>query len=181
MPIEWGASLLASWVWSRIFCFQPKITRENGRLIARSGWRSQLFTLGFAGRQVVVDRQRKLVRIRRRSFWLVTKSRFIPFDAVHEVTYDYHDIDHGGEVLTYSHQQDDLFVVGLKLTTGEHVLLFRFYGAGDFSNNSDFPDWFFWEDKLEARLTMQNCEGESRAYAYSIAAAMGVEVGNAEP
>jgi hypothetical protein len=181
MPLETGASWLFSWLWSRIFVFQPKILRHNGQLIARSGWRSQLFTLGFAGRQIVVDRQRHLIRIRTRSFWFARKTRFIPFNAVDEVTYDHHDIDPAGETLSWSHQQDDLFTVGLKLKSGEYVTLFKYYGAGDFSNNSDFPDWFFWEDKLEARLTMQNCEGESRAYAYSIAAVIGVEVGNAGP
>jgi hypothetical protein len=180
MPIEQGASWLGSWLWSRIFVFKPRVYRRNGQLIAQSGWRSQLFSLGFGGRQVVIDRQREMVRIRKRSFWFARSTRFIPFKAVEEVTYDYHDVS-PHTYASWSHQEDDLFTVGLKLRTGEYVPLVRFYGEGDFSNDSDFPDWFFWEDKLEARLSMQNCEGESRAYAYSIAAVMGVEVGNEGP
>jgi hypothetical protein len=108
------------------------------------------------------------------------RRRYIPFDAVQEVTYDYGDVS-ASTYVSFSHQQDDLFTVGLKLKDGEHLALFRFYGAGDFSNDGPFPDWFYWEDRLEARITMQNCEGESRAYAYSIAAVIGVEVGPTEP
>ena len=176
MPIDWAISAL----WSRIFTFRPKIYREHGQLIARSDWRSQVFSFGFAGRQVVVDRVRELIRIRKRTFWIARSTRFIPFQSVEEVTYDYHDIDPSGG-WSWSHQQDDMYLVGLKLRSGEHVLLFRFYGSGDFYNEGPFPDWFYWEDILTAKITMQNTEGESRAYAGSIAAVVGVEVGSSEP
>src|SRR5512147_1535697 len=106
MPFD----LALSWAWSRIFTFRPKIVRRNGQLIARSDWRSQLFSLGFAGRQVVVDRTSRSIRIRRRIFWVVLRRRYIPFDAVQEVTYDYGDVS-ASTYVSFSHQQDDLFTV----------------------------------------------------------------------
>lgn len=171
-PVEWAFS----WVWAKVFAFSPKISRDVRKLIARSCWRSQLFTFGFAGRKVIVDPNRKLVIIRTRTFWFVRKVRFIPFDAIQEIIYTYNDIDPVGE-WAYSHQTNDLFVIGLKLEKAERVLLFRFYGTGDFSNNSDLPDWMFLGDQIESKLTMQNQEGESRAYADALSRVIGVPVG----
>lgn len=176
MPFDFAFSA----IWSRIFTFRPKIYRKDGQLIARSDWRSQFFSLGFAGRQVVVDRTRELIRIRKRTLWIARSTRFIPFKAVEAVTYDYHDVDPSGG-WAWSHQQDDLFLVGLRLQGGERLLLFRFYGSGDFVNDGPFPDWFYWEDILTAKVTMQNTEGESRAFAGSIAAVVGVDVEGSEP
>ncbi len=150
--------------------------REDRKLVARSCLRSQVFSLGFAGRKVIIDPNRKLVILRTRKLWLLRKSRFIPFDAIQEIIYTYNDIDPVGS-WSWSHQTNDLFIVGLKLEKGERVLLFRFYGTGDFSNNSDFPDWMFLGDMIEAKLTMQNQEGESRAYADSLSGIIGVPVG----
>lgn len=115
--------------------------------------------------------------MRTRTFWFYRKTRFVPFDAISQILYTYNDIDPIGD-WAYTHQQNDLFYVGLKLDRGERVLLFRFYGQGDFSNNTDWPDWFFIGDQIEAKLTMQNQEGESRAYADALSVLTGVPVGN---
>lgn len=125
---------------------------------------------------MIVDPNRKLVLIRKRTFWFARNTRFIPFDAIQEIIYTYNDIDPFGE-WSYVHQTNDLFVIGLKLEKGERVLLFRFYGTGDFSNNSDLPDWMFLGDQIESKLTMQNQEGESRAYAETLSRLIGVPVG----
>src|SRR5688572_26627494 len=92
--IEWGVS----WLTSRIFAFSPKIYCDKGLLIARTGWKANLFSFGFGGRSVAVDRNREMIRLRKRSWWFAINSRFIPFNAVQEITYGYSDLDPAADI-----------------------------------------------------------------------------------
>ena len=104
----------------------------------------------------------------------------MPFNAIKSVTYTYGDLD-PSQHWAWAHQTNDLFTVGLWLHSGEEVPLFRFYGSGDFQNEGPFPDWWYWDEKIEAQLSMGNQEGESRAYASILSAMIGVEIDNPLP
>lgn len=175
-PIEWGLS----WIAARVFTFSPKVYCDKGLLIARTGWKANAFCLGFGGRSVSVDRNREMIRLRKRSWWFAINSRFIPFKAIEEITYGYNDVDPAGDI-SWSHQQDDLFMVGLRLHTEEEIDLVRFYGQGDFSNNSDLPDWMYWEDALEAKITRGTQEGQALSYAEMLSHVVGVPIGSRRP
>jgi hypothetical protein len=99
---------------------------------------------------------------------------------VEEVAYGYQDVD-PSRGWTWSYQQNDVYSVGLKLRGGEQVLLFRFYGEGDFVNDGPWPDWFYWDDMIEAQISKTNQEGESRAFAEVISGFLGVPVGGWMP
>lgn len=159
---------------SRITCQRPKVRKTGGKLVATSDWRAHLWSLGFGSRKVVVDPAQKIVRIFYRRFWLARTSRRIQFDWVEEVEYGYNQLNPG----FWAYQENDLFTVALKLKNGEIVVLFRFYGEGDFVNNSVFPDWFYWEDYLEAAITRGSQEGDSLGYADVVAALIGVPIGS---
>jgi hypothetical protein len=171
------AQLPLSWLWNRVVAFRPRVSKEGNVLIARSGWRSQLFCLGFAGRKVTVDPQQKIVRIHYRRFWFASTSRRIQFDWVSEVLYGYNEVAPEWGAYTES----DLFTVGLKLKTGEGVTLFRFYGAGDFVNNTIWPDWMYWDDFLTSPYLKGDQESESLLYADLLSRMIGVELTNPTP
>ncbi len=46
-----------------------------------------------------------------------------------------------------------MFSVRLRLTNGEEVLLCRFFGPGDWQNDTIWPDWMYWEEELVAGIT----------------------------
>ncbi|MBC8063983.1 MAG: hypothetical protein H7Y17_04080 [Chlorobia bacterium] len=172
-PIDWGIS----WITSRLFAFSPKVySDKKGMLIARTSWKANLFSLGFAGRSVAIDRNREMIRLRKRAFWFAKSDRFFPFASIEEVLYGYKDIDLL-QSMSWAHQQDDLFVVGLKLHTREEITLFKFYGQGDFSNDGPLPDWMYWEDILESKITKGGQEGQALTYAEIISTLVGVPIG----
>jgi hypothetical protein len=175
-PIDWSISLL----WSRLFSFSPKVYSDKGLLIARTGWKANLFCLGFGGRSVTVDRNREMIRLRKRTLWFGITSRFIPFSAIKEITYGYVDVDPTAEI-SWSHQQNDLFTVGIRLHTGEEIDFVRFYGQGDFSNDGPLPDWMYWEDVLEAKITKGTQEGQALSYAEMLSHVVQVPIGSPTP
>jgi hypothetical protein len=165
------------WITNRLFAFRPKVTKEGGLLVARSDWRSQLFSLGFASRTATVDPKLKTVRLGVRRAWVFRTWRCIEFDRIDEVLYGYNDLssDWG------AHTTADLFTVGLRLKTGEEVVLFRFYGAGDFTNAGIWPDWMYWDDFLVSPYLKGTQEGESLLYADLLSRMIGVPIGNPRP
>jgi len=165
---------------SRLFAVRPRIEKKGSVLVVSTGLRALIYSLGYGSRHVTFDPNRRLVRIRSRYLWLVHSSRFIPFDAIHEVLYSYADVSPTTS-LTWAHQQSDLFMIGLKLDKGEEITLFRFYGAGDFVNDGPWPDWMYWGDMLEAKVTMGGQEGESRMLAEVMSGLIGVPIGNPMP
>lgn len=171
-PIDWGFS----WIWNRLFAFSPEVTKSKGVLIAKTCWKANLFSFGFAGRSVTIDPARRLVRIRKRTFWFAIHSRFVPFDAIREVTYGFQELSPFSSWT--AHQEEQLFQVGLRLAPPEYVLLFRFYGHGEFVNNGIWPDWMHWDDFLESAISMNSMDGDSRAFAEVISGLIGVPIGS---
>src|SRR5262249_35171970 len=56
----------------------PRIHKEEGKLIACTGWRTRIETLGMLYRQVVVDPGKEQVTIRRRYLWCLRRGWRIP-------------------------------------------------------------------------------------------------------
>ncbi len=154
---------------------RPVIRREGAFLIIRSGWRTALFTLGGRYRKVTVDPARQIVQIKDRYFWLIIKTKVITFDRVRETIYAYTDMLSSD---WFSHDAQDLFKVGLWLKDGNQVILFRFYGQGEFVNNSIWPDWMMWEDVLAGQVVQHGMDSDSLAVAELVATMIGVPLGN---
>jgi len=138
----------------RTFSPTPEIKKEGGLLVIQSTWQTALLTLGGRHRRVAVDQKARVLRITDRRFWFFSSSRRIEFDWIDQVFYTYQDLESG----PFSHYDQDLFTVGVKLTDGKHVTLFRFFGEGSFTNVSVWPDWCYWEDNLIARTAQHNLE-----------------------
>ncbi len=96
-----------------------------------------MLSFGAIGRKVVIDPKSKIVRTNSRIFWFFRRLRRIEFDWVSEVFYCYNDL--GGNSWN-SHYEQDLYSVGIKLKDGSIVTFFRFFGEGEFSNASFWPE-----------------------------------------
>ena len=166
--------LPSAYLFSRVFAFRPVVRKAGNQLVASSDWRSQLFSLGFSGRRVVLDPAQKTIRLIIRRFWFWRTSRRIEFDWVQEVLYGYSDLSLGWS----ARQQQDLFTVGLRLKNGEELTLFRFFGEGDFVNEGIWPDWMYWQDAIVAEYTRGSQESESLLFADLVARMIGVPVSN---
>jgi hypothetical protein len=96
----------------------------------------------------------------------------LPFEKIEAVTYAYQDWARGG---SYSaHDSLDLYEVGLRLTCGDELHLFYFFGAGAFSNNGPFPDWLYWNDYVVKPTGTQ--DSESLVYVNLLSKLIGVSV-----
>lgn len=166
---------IASRVLTKAFAPRPVIRREGVFLVVESGWRTSLLTLGGRHRRVTIDPQNKIIRIQDRRFWGFTKREVITFDRVNEIIYSYNDMMASNWI---SHDSEDLFRVGLWLLDGKEIILFRFYGQGEFINNSIWPDWMMWDDILPGQIVPHNMESESLVLADILAGMIGVPVGN---
>jgi hypothetical protein len=158
----------------RIFSPRPTIKREGDLVVIRSTWRTALLTLGAVGRKVVIDPKSKVIRTNARIFWVFHRMRRIEFDWIAEVFSTYTDLGDS----YFSHFEEDLFCVGLKLKDGSHITLFRFYGQGEFINQSIWPDWMFAGDIMEGKLLPHSFEAESVGLADLLEAYLKVPVSN---
>ena len=134
----------------------PKITKVNGKLVARTHFLVGLLTLFFSNRQVVVDPARKLVTVTNRWFWFFPSRREIPFEQVRSILYDYKDVSPGS--LFSHHDAIDRYAVRLLTQDNSRVYLFSFYGDGAFQNNSGLPDWWFGGEYFFDRTGNQDQE-----------------------
>jgi hypothetical protein len=165
------------WLVSRLLRFRPRISKDGNVLIATSGWRAQICSFGFGSRKVLVDPSMKTIRIIIRSFWFNSSSTRIEFPWVEQILYEYSDWGVG----FWAYQQIDLFTVRLKLSNGEIVTLFRFFGEGDFLNESGWPDWLYWDDFALASMTKGNQERESLMFCDLLGQMIGVPIVNPLP
>ncbi|MFI5384520.1 MAG: hypothetical protein ACHQ50_00200 [Fimbriimonadales bacterium] len=163
-----------SLIFSRLVNVRPRVKKQGNLLVAVSDWKSQFWSLGFAGRKLTVDPAQKVAHLQLRRFWFFRASRRIEFDWVQEVLYGYADMSTG----FYAYQENDLFTVALQLKNGEKVTLFRFFGEGDFVNNSIWPDWMYWEDFALANYTRGDQERESLLFADLVSRMIGVPISN---
>lgn len=156
----------------RVFSLGPRVTKQDGCLIASTAWLVRVLTLGTMLQTVVVDLKKSRVLIRGRYLWLFARSRKIPFKAVTAVTYGYEDLSLGGS--WSAHNAIDSYSVGLRLYDGEDVRLFSFTGDGSFVNNGPWPDWMYWSE-----FTFDwtgNQESRSRAFVEILSTMLNVSI-----
>lgn len=144
----------------------PRMSRRGDVLIVKSHWKQQLWTLGSSSRKLEVDPHLKILRVYDRRYWLYRRIRRIEFDWISAVTWGYTPISFG----LWTRYELDLFAVGVNLKNGQRVPLFRFFGMGDFVNDSIWPDFFYWSDFLAADLARGDQTSASRALADVICA-----------
>jgi hypothetical protein len=139
----------------------PRIQKRDGKLIAQTGYRVLVPSLGLYFRKVTVDPKREKITIARRLLWCFKQTRVIPFRFVSAVFYRYSDVS-GTSNMPWSGKTFDHFIVGLRLSDNEEVPLFHFFGEGAFVNNTFLPDWLYWQEYVLDSSGTQ--EQESRAY-----------------
>ncbi|MBM3494189.1 MAG: hypothetical protein FJX72_07700 [Armatimonadetes bacterium] len=174
--LEVVGSVFVRLVIGRLFAMRPGLRARRGSLIARTSLKGALLTLGLHLREVAVDPRLQTIRIRARRAWVFGSVRRIPFDAVARVTYDWTDVNPFQHMPLAVYQELDLYTVSVVLKTGEVVDLCRFFGLGGWVNEHFMPDWVFWDDRLAAELARGSQEEASRAYAVTVARAVGVEL-----
>jgi hypothetical protein len=151
----------------------PRIRKEDGKLVARTGLAGTILTLGAAHREVTVDPKRRQVVLRRRLGWFFGTERVIPFDRISRLVYTYSDAN-PATALGLPGDTLDCYTVKLVLTGSQEVRLFRFIGEGGFENRTAIPDWYYWEDRM---FDMVGSQGqESRTYVRLLEAMLGLQV-----
>lgn len=150
------------WV-SSIFRLAPRIRREGRSLIASTSFLGFLCSLTLLQRQVRIDTEHEEVVLRSRWFWFVVRERRIPFAEVEALSYHYSDWNPLTS-LGMTGNPLDCYTVSLHLNgrRRQPVHLFRFLGAGQFTNRSGMPDWMYWKEFRHDIIGTQ--EGESRAW-----------------
>lgn len=176
--LSFGALSLLMNLFGAIFLrYEPRI-RRRGRMVAiTSGWRVLLMTLGLLHRTVLVDLDQNVLRIIDRRGWFFRKYRRIPFQRVAAIAYGYQDMAPFSSV-SAEYRQWDLYTVGIRLRDHEQVLLFRFFGQGDFMNNSLLPDWMFTDEIVITELTRGGQETRSRLLVELLSHVMNVDIQN---
>jgi hypothetical protein len=159
----------------RAFSPRPVVERNGSLIVVRSTWRTTLLTLGAVSRKVVIDPHSKIVRMSSRIFWAFDRKRVIPFDRIYEVFYTYTDLAANSMI---SHNEQDLFCVGVKLKDGAVVTFFRFFGEGEFVNESLWPDWMRADDVLLGKIAPHNLGDESSGLADLLCAYFSVPLTN---
>ena len=177
-------SFLINWVvnvlFGRLLNVRPRIRKEHEVLIADTAPHIAILTLGLKLRRVMIDPNQKAVRIFARYAWFFPRVRHIPFDVIECVLYTYRELNNMINPFSGwgAYQEQDIFLVCVRLKNGEEPILCRFYGQGAFVNNSFLPDWMYWGDEMTANLTQGTQETESQSYATTVAKLIGVDIRN---
>lgn len=164
---------ISSYLMGRLMNFAPVVSKQGDTLVIASGWRSHLFSLGAASRRITVEPQRKVLHINGRRFWFARWSRRIEFEWIQDIAYGYWSTGQGwyGEGA-----EDEMYTVGLNLKNGEEVILCRFFGSGDYYNNTIMPDWCYWGDQYSADLAHGTQNESSHALLDVLSRLLGVPV-----
>ena len=163
---------------TKAFAPRPTIKKEGVFLVIQSGWRTALLTLCGRHRRVAVDPQSKIIHVRDRRFWFFIDRKVYAFDRIQEIIYSYSDLFNSD---WFSHDSEDLFRVGFWLRDGKEIILFRFFGQGEFVNNSIWPDWMMWGDILPGQIVTRDMDSASERLANLLGQMVGVPVGNGIP
>jgi hypothetical protein len=140
--------------------------------VAKTAWRLRILLLFAMLRKVEIVPQAESVSVESRYLWLIRRQHTFPFFNINAITYGYQDDSLGSS--WNAHDSSDWFNVGLKLADGKEFHLFHFVGDGTFTNNSVFPDWMFWGERLVDLEGSQ--ERESRTFVDLLSTMIGVTV-----
>jgi len=186
---------ISTYLYRKLINIEPVVSKQGNLLMISSGWRAHLLTLGCASRQIIVDPSQKVVRIKGRRFWFGRWSRRIEFDWIQEIVYGYWHSGWGstsddgfwggsGAMSLFGYgeyTEDEMFTVALQLKNNTKVTLCRFFGSGDFVNNTVWPDWCYWGDQFLADATHGTQETSSHALVDVLSNLIQVPVVNPQP
>lgn len=121
----------------------PRLGVEGHAFVARTSWINMLITLGLWGRTVRLDPDTRALQITDRVLWLIPIRRTVRLADIDEVLYRYRDLT---DILPMMHARDaiDCYTVGIRQTNGNDIILFHFLGEGEFTNDTLWPDIFYW-------------------------------------
>ncbi len=108
----------------------PKFRAKDGQLRSRSNLVLCFLTLGLYFKRVVVDSQRKFVRIRRRVLWFMRFERQVQFSESKRIDYSYQETATSWNSLGWTQDAIDTFKVSLVLHDESWVKLWTFVGEG---------------------------------------------------
>lgn len=152
----------------------PRVSKQQGKLIAETSWWHRIFTLGTVYRQVVLRPKKKEIHLYRCYAWFFRKKQRIPFHHVEAIAYGYSD-QSGNQYFSYAHDSYDTFSVGLRLLgQPDDIHLFYFYGDGTFTNNGPWPDWMYWDDYLVDMSGTQ--QSDSKKFVELLSKMIGVSI-----
>jgi hypothetical protein len=160
----------------RLLQLPPRITRQGDVLVAETPWITHFLCLFYGSRKVLIDPTARTVKLRKRFAWFVLNEHVYRFDQILNLIADYRDWSLSQLSWSGAYRDRGIFTVELRLTTGERILLFRFYAQGDFVNDGIFPDLMYWGDFLEASVSKGDNYTHSEAYAEVAAGIIGVRV-----
>ncbi|MCD6521149.1 zinc ribbon domain-containing protein [Candidatus Calescamantes bacterium] len=119
---------------SRFLSFAPKIWVEGDCLYARTSLIQRIFSLFAYSREVIVDRVRRLITIRVKSFWIFPYEKQIPFERVDYIDTDYKGIPKSFGISPFwigATDRWDRFIITLVLKNPEEKIpLISFCGEG---------------------------------------------------
>ena len=171
---------ISSFLFRKLINVEPTVSKEGQLLIIKSGWRAHLLSLGAASRKISVDPVSKIVRLRGRRFWFFGWSRRIEYDWIQQIEYGYWST--GGSNLYWGEgTEDEMFTISLRLKDNSDVTLCRFFGSGDFYNNTIMPDWWYYGDQMLAEVSRGTQQQSSYALVNLLENLIGVPVVNPRP
>ncbi len=140
----------------------PRISKKDGKLVAKTSFVGFLISLTVLHRTVVVDPKSKSVTMTRRWLWFLKSRKRIRFKRIAGISYKYEDWNPISG-MGFTGDSFDCFTVKLKLHNGKGLHLFRFVGEGTFSNKTGYyPDWMYWGEYATDMSGTQ--DAESRAF-----------------
>jgi hypothetical protein len=156
----------------RLFSICPRVGKRGCRIVAKTAWRLRILLIGLAVREVEIDPQAETICLNSRYLWFLRRHHVFPYGDIEAITYGYHDNSLGAS--WSAHDSSDWFNVGLRLVGGKEIHLFHFIGDGSFTNNSMFPDWMYWGERV---LDVEGSqERESKAFVELLSTMVRVQV-----
>jgi hypothetical protein len=132
---------------SSLFSTGPVFRRSGRKLIIRTSRVARWLSLGMVNRKVVIDPDRKRVRIEDRFMWFRPTYDSYSFDLITGVSFH---LNNGLRNEGFTEDGMEAYSLGLKMYGADapNIHLFRFLGEGPFINKGPLPDWFYWYQAL---------------------------------
>lgn len=115
----------------------PKVWADNNHLYARTSMFYRVLNLFFYSRTVVVDRIKKYIEIKIKTFWFFTSKKYIPLDDIEYIDIQKRETGNMGGLFQGIGTQDivdKLYVQVIRKKSPHPVNLFRFVGDPGYDN-----------------------------------------------
>ena len=180
---------LSAYLFRKLTNIVPTVSKRGDVLVISYGWRSHLLSLGSVSRRIEVDPNLKVLHIIGRRFWVFGWSKRIEFDWVEVILYGYWNSGWAlgtgasgwGVVGFGEYTEEEMFTIALQLKNNTKVVLCRFFGSGEWVNNSFLPDWCYWGDQMLADATYGSQQSSSSTLVNVLSNLIGVPVVNPTP